>query len=190
MGQSDAYEKIKSGEISATIQFGGKPAPSIAKLRASDGWRLLPVPYDKRLQQDYLPGALSSEDYPGLITQGQSIDTIAYGAVMIAYNWPKGTERYRRVAEFVDRFFSHFAEFQKPPRHPTWREVNLAADLPGWKRFPEAQAWLDSHQNSTVKQADCDAFSAQRTGASSAALSSDQREEVCREYLQWKSRRE
>jgi TRAP transporter TAXI family solute receptor len=190
MGQSDAYEKIKSGEISATIQFGGKPAPAIAKLRASDGWRLLPVPYDKRLQQDYLPAALSSEDYPGLITKDQSIETIAYGAVMIAYNWPKGTDRYRRVAEFVDRFFSHFAEFQKPPRHPTWREVNLAADLPGWKRFPEAQAWLDSHQNSALKQADCDAFLAQRTGASSAALSSDQREEVCREFLEWKSQRE
>jgi TRAP-type uncharacterized transport system substrate-binding protein len=59
LGQSDAYEKIKRGEISATIQFGGKPAPAIAKLRASDRWRLLPVPYDKRLQQDYLPGALS-----------------------------------------------------------------------------------------------------------------------------------
>jgi hypothetical protein len=133
---------------------------------------------------------VSSEDYPGLIAKGQSIDTIAYGAVMIAYNWPKGTERYRRVAEFVDRFFSHFPDFQKPPRHPTWREVNLAADLPGWKRFPEAQTWLDSHQNSAFKQADFDAFLAQRTGASSAALSSEQREEIFREFLKWHEERQ
>ncbi|HEY2533805.1 MAG TPA: TAXI family TRAP transporter solute-binding subunit [Xanthobacteraceae bacterium] len=187
MGQSDAYEKIKSGEITATIQFGGKPAPAIAKLRASDGWRLLPVPYDKRLQQDYLPSSLSSEDYPGLITKGQSIETIAYGAVMIAYNWPKDSDRYRRVAEFVDRFFSHFADFQKPPRHPTWREVNLAADLPGWKRFPEAQAWLDSHRGSAVKQADFNSFLAQRGEASSADLTVDQREELFREFLNWKN---
>ena len=39
MGQADAYEKMKSGEIAATIQFGAKPAPAIAKLHASDGIR-------------------------------------------------------------------------------------------------------------------------------------------------------
>ena len=89
MGQADAYEKMKTGEIAATIQFGGMPAPAIAKLRASDGWRILPIPYDKRLQQDYLPASFTNESYPGLLPPGQSVDTIAYGAVMIAYNWPK-----------------------------------------------------------------------------------------------------
>jgi TRAP-type uncharacterized transport system substrate-binding protein len=49
MGQADAYEKIKTGEIAATIQFGAKPAPAIAKLHASDGIRLLSIPYDQRL---------------------------------------------------------------------------------------------------------------------------------------------
>ena len=150
MGQADAYEKMKTGEIAATIQFGAKPAPAIAKLHSSDGIRLLPVPYDRKLQQDYLPATLTSKDYPGIIADGQSVDTIAYGAVMICYNWPKGTDRYQRIANFVDHFFSHFSEFQKPPRHPTWREVNLAADLPGWKRFPEAQDWLDSHRNASA----------------------------------------
>ncbi len=187
MGQADAYVKMKSGEVAATIQFGAKPAPAIAKLRESDGIRLLPVPYDARLQQDYLPATLTNKDYPGIIPVGQSIDTIAYGAVMIAYNWPKGTDRYRRVAEFVDRFFSHFAEFQKPPRHPTWREVNLAADLPGWRRFPAAQEWLDSHRPPSpqlVGENSFDQFLAQRAGAT-AALTSDQREQLFREFLKW-----
>ena len=46
------------------IQFGAKPAPAIAKLHASDSIRLLPIPYDQRLQQDYLPATLTSKDYP------------------------------------------------------------------------------------------------------------------------------
>jgi TRAP transporter TAXI family solute receptor len=191
MGQADAYVKMKTGEVAATIQFGAKPAPAIAKLRQSDGIRLLPVPYDARLQQDYLPATLTDKDYPGIIGKGQSVDTIAYGAVMIAYNWPKGTDRYRRVADFVNRFFSHFAEFQKPPRHPTWREVNLAADLPGWRRFPAAQEWLDSHRPAApqlVGENGFDQFLAQRAGAT-AALTSDQREQLFREFLRWNQER-
>ena len=189
MGQADAYEKMKSGEIAATVQFGAKPAPAIAKLRASDGIRLLPVSYDQRLQQDYLPANLTDKDYPGVIAKGQSIDTIAYGSVMIAFNWPKGTDRYQRIANFVDHFFSHFSEFQKPPRHPTWREVNLAAELPGWKRFPEAQAWLDSHRSlppeASVQQADFDQFLAQRAGGTPDLSTPQRRDELFREFLQW-----
>jgi TRAP-type uncharacterized transport system substrate-binding protein len=189
MGQADAYEKMKSGEIAATVQFGAKPAPAIAKLHAAD-IRLLPVPYDHRLQQDYLPATLTHKDYPGIIPPGQSVDTIAYGAVMICYNWPKGSDRYQRIANFVDRFFSHFAEFQKPPRHPTWREVNLAADLPGWKRFPEAQAWLDQHRLPTpqvsAQQADFDQFLAQRAGATPDLNTEQQRDALFREFLQWR----
>ncbi len=193
MGQADAYEKMKTGEIAATIQFGGMPAPAIAKLRASDGWRILPIPYDKRLQQDYLPASFTNESYPGLVPPGQSIDTIAYGAVMIAYNWPKDSERYRRIAAFVDRFFSHFDEFQKPPRHPSWREVNLAAVLPGWTRFPEAQAWLDSHRAASAPvadgQDDFNRFLAQRAGVSAIVLTPDQRNMLFRDYQKWNEER-
>jgi hypothetical protein len=61
------------------------------------------------------------------------------------YNWQKTSgDRYRRVQRFVDAFFPKIAEFQKPPRHPKWREVNIAATLPGWTRFEVAQTWLES----------------------------------------------
>ena len=42
------------------------------------------------------------------------------------------------VAAFAERF----ARFLQPPRHPKWRDVNLAAQVPGWTRFPPAQALL------------------------------------------------
>jgi uncharacterized protein len=64
------------------------------------------------------------------------VNTLAVGTVLGAYKWPPKTERYNRIARFVDAFFSKFDEFQKPPRHPKWREVNLAAGLANWKRFP------------------------------------------------------
>ena len=131
MGQADAFEALKKGEIAATILIAGKPAGSMAKLKAADGFRILPVAFDKPLQTDYLPATLTSEDYPGLIAPGEKVETVAVGAVLIAFNWPKGTDRYRRIQKFVDAFFPRLAEFQKAPRHPKWREANLARDLAG-----------------------------------------------------------
>jgi uncharacterized protein len=146
MGQADGLEKLKSGEIAATILIAGKPAGSMAKLRAADGFRFLPMSFAKQLQSDYLPAVLSHADYPGMVEAGDDVNTVAVSAVLIAYNWPSDSDRYRRIAKFVDVFFPRLAELQKPPRHPKWRETNLAAVLPGWTRFPAAEEWLRQHR--------------------------------------------
>lgn len=143
MGQSDGYLKVKSGEIAATVLIAGKPTGSFGKFKLEPGMRLLPVPYSDALEADYFPAKLTHEDYPGLIPKDASVDTVAVGAVLAVYNWPRDTDRYRRVAKFVDAFFTSFAEFQKSPRHVKWREANLEATLKGWRRFPAAQEWLD-----------------------------------------------
>ena len=105
MGQGDAFEKLKSGEIAASVLIAGKPAGSIGKLKAAEGFRMLAMSYPKPLQDNYLPVTLTSEDYPNLIAPGQEVETIAVGTVLIAYNWPKDTDRYRRIETFVERFF-------------------------------------------------------------------------------------
>jgi TRAP-type uncharacterized transport system substrate-binding protein len=145
MSQAEAFEKVKSGELAATVLIAGKPVRSMTKLNPADGLHFVPVPYPSPLMADYLPSTLTHNDYPDLIPTGQAVDTIAVSAVLIAFNWPKtNADRYRRVQRFVEAFFPKIAEFAKPPRHSKWREVNLAAELPGWTRFEAAQAWLDS----------------------------------------------
>jgi hypothetical protein len=104
--------------------------------------KILPVEYTEPLEQDYYPAKLTNDDYPNIVPKGTSIDTIAVGSVLAAYNWPRDTDRYRRVAHFIDAFFSKFPEFQKPARHPKWKETNLTTTLRGWKRFPAAEEWL------------------------------------------------
>ncbi len=149
MGQGDALEKLKSRELAATILIAGKPAGVMSKLRSADGFRFLPVPFVKALQGDYLPAVLGHADYPGMIDSEHSVNTVAASAVLIAYNWPKDTDRYRRIAKFVDEFFPKLRELQKPPHHPKWRETNLAAVVPGWHRFTAAQQWLDQNRAQT-----------------------------------------
>jgi TRAP transporter TAXI family solute receptor len=185
MGQSDAFEALKRGEIAATILIAGKPAGSMAKLKASDGFRILPIAFDKPLQADYLPATLTPEDYPGLIGPGEKVETVAVSAVLIAFNWPKGTDRYRRIEKFVEQFFPKLAEFQKAPRHPKWREANLAAVLPGWKRFEGAEEWLKRRDGAAqAERQQFDKFLAGRN-TRPAALGADDRDRLFQEFLQW-----
>ena len=142
MGQADGYQKVKSGEIAATVLIAGKPTGSFAKFKLEPGMKLLPVPYTEVLEQDYLPAKLTHADYPGLITKDESVDSVAIASVLASYNWPRDTDRYRRVASFVDAFFTKFAEFQLPARHAKWKEANINSSLRGWKRFPAAEEWL------------------------------------------------
>jgi TRAP transporter TAXI family solute receptor len=194
MGQADAFEKLKSGEIAATVLIAGKPAGSIGRLKAAEGFRILPVAFDKPLQSDYLPAALSAEDYPGLIAPGEKVETVAVGAVLIAFNWPKHTDRYRRIQKFVEAFFPKLGEFHKPPRHPKWREANLAAVLPGWKRFEGAEEWLRKRDKIAQDRPQGEreqfgAFLAQHV-SEPVALSAGERDKLFQEFLNWSKARE
>ena len=143
LDQPAALDMLGRGEIAAVVSIAAKPVAVIAGLGPDSGLHILGIPDDDRLGEKYFPTTLTSDDYPNLIPKGATVQTQAVGTVLAAFNWPENTERYRRVARFVEVFFSKFDEFLKPHRHPKWREVNLAATVPGWKRFKAAQDWLD-----------------------------------------------
>ena len=71
MGQADGYQKVKSGEIAATVLIAGKPTGSFAKFKLEPGMTLLPVPYTEALEQDYLPSQADARGLPGPHSQGQ-----------------------------------------------------------------------------------------------------------------------
>jgi TRAP transporter TAXI family solute receptor len=191
VGQADAVEQLKKGEIAATILIAGKPAASMARLASAEGFRILPVPFRKPLQADYLPATLSAADYPRLIEKDQTVESVAVSAVLFAYNWPKGTDRYRRIQKFVDVFFPRLAEFQKPPRHPKWKEANLAATLPGWTRFAGAEEWLKTKGTQQPPMAARDQFDRFLQARSQAgnAPTPQEREELFKEFMQWSKTR-
>ena len=182
----DAIEKLKSGDIAAAVFMAGKPAPVMAWLKGS-GLKVLPIPYAKVLEDAYYPATLTHDDYPDLIAEGQSVDTVSVCAVLVAFNWSGDNVRYRKVAKFVDAFLSKFDELQKPPRHPKWREVNFAATLEGWHRSPAAQAWINRAKQgtSTASKSNFDTFLAQNAGSNSAPVSDEQRAELFKAFLEW-----
>src|ERR1700760_2626372 len=111
--QRIAMEKLKAGQIDAGIVLGGKPYKSVSSFTNDGRFHLVRVDYDKPLQADYLPATLTSKDYPNLIAEGEKVDTIAVPAVLAAYNWTPGSDRYRKLSQFVDAFFAKFPTLQK-----------------------------------------------------------------------------
>jgi len=185
--QRIAMEKLKKGEVDAVIVVGGKPYKSVSGFANDGRFHLATVNYDQPLQGDYLPARLTSKDYPNLIGEGEAVDTIAVPAVLAAYNWAPNTERYRKLTLFVDAFFTKFPAFQNPPFHPKWKEVSLAAPLPGWQRLPYAKQWLDQHGLEQGARNRFDDFLQQNPAAAKGAQSEADKAALFKQFQAWQA---
>jgi len=136
-------QKVIDGEADAWAGDIAKVAPLIRNIKNDDkGLHLIPVPFDRKLADLYFPTSLTSEEYPNLIPPGETVQTVAASILLMVYAWPEGSERYNRVAKFVNALFSKIGELQQPPRHPKWRETFIDANMPGLHRFKAAADWL------------------------------------------------
>jgi TRAP-type uncharacterized transport system substrate-binding protein len=185
-----AMQKLNSGEISALIRVIGKPIDVFAKIPESAGLHLVPLPFSKTFSDFYTLGEFTSQDYPGLVPPGQTVDTIAVPSVLAVFNWPKNNERYRRVQRFVEALYTKWDKFLQPPRHPKWKDVNLAATVPGWTRWAPAEDMLRKLRQDAVAEAptasgEFTAFLKTRTVATDTP---EQREALFREFVQWQQR--
>ena len=186
-----ALEQMKNGQggMEAVVFLTSKPIDAFLRGKWEPGFKFLPVPLDSAGL--YLPSTLTSNDYPQLIAPGEEVQTIAIPTVLAAFNWPKASDRHKRVARLTDHLFSRLEKLQGPGFHPKWKDVNLNAEVPGLNRLPAAQEWLD--RNAASRGA---ATAAGTTGSASAAqpgtvaptvMSGEQR--LYQEFLEWRRQR-
>ena len=153
-----ALRMLKSGELAALVRVIGKPLDFFAQIPSHLGLNFVPIPYSKIFADYYTLGELTSEDYPTLIPEGEKIETIAVPAVLAVFNWPKDTDRYRRVERFTKALFNRWGQFLDPARHPKWRDVNLAATVPGWTRWSVAEEMVNRMRARTAPEAKVEEF--------------------------------
>jgi len=188
---SDALQKLKDGEIRAVVATAGKPSSVLRRLKRSEGYRIVPIPLKDSLIGDYLPSTLEHEDYPDLIPERQTVETLASGIAIVAYNWPRNSDHYRRVDKFVNALFPRLAEFQQSPRHEKWKDTILAANVPGWKRFDGAEEWLknDRAQQLNAKFDQFQQFLASRDQPTGGKVISDaDRNQMVEDFMKWMKR--
>ena len=140
-----AMQQLRKGEggMAAVVFITSKPVDAFQRGQWEPGFKFLPLPYDAKFEDYYLPATLEASEYPNLIKAGERISTIAVPTVLVSYNWQANSNRYQRVARFTDLLFSRIEKLQEPGFDPKWKSINLGATVPGLTRFPAAQAWLD-----------------------------------------------
>jgi TRAP-type uncharacterized transport system substrate-binding protein len=187
-----ALQKLKTGELAALVRVIGKPIDFFAKIPANSGLHFVPIPFSKAFTDYYTVGELTDKEYPALVPESQPVDTIAAPAVLAVFNWSKGNDRYRRLERFVEGLFTKWDKFREPPRHPKWRDVNLAATVPGWSRWAVAEEMLRRIRpkealDPQMASSDFSAFLRDK-GSPAMNFTQEQREALFREFLQWQEK--
>lgn len=195
---------LRSGEIMAIGRISGAPHGALVGLKPEDGHFLpldeanLPPGCYEKLTEMYLPAFLKHNHYPQLIKPGEQIPTIANATLLTTYNFAPKSVRYKRVANFVNKFFNNINEFKNDTRHPKWKEINLAANIPGWTRFRAAQEWIDGRKTerpNVLISGDTDSMRtafervlAARAQTSGSQLSEEERRVLFEQFLEfWQS---
>ena len=146
-------EMKQSDKYAAVVFISSKPLDPFVKGKWPAGFKFLPVRLNEKLEEYYLPAQLEAEDYPGLVPEGQKIETIAVPSVLAVYNWPQNSSRGKHMARFVDYLFDRFSRLQTDAGyHPKWAELNLAATVPGWQRYAPMQAKLSQVTGAPVSE--------------------------------------
>ncbi|WP_088347577.1 MULTISPECIES: TAXI family TRAP transporter solute-binding subunit [Rhodomicrobium] len=179
---SVGLEKLKNGEISGLVHLLTRSDVFLTKIPAELGLHLLNIEYDDKFADYYTPYTIEQAEYPNLIPPGQKVETLGLPAVLAVYNWPRETDRYRRVERFIQYYFTNFDKLKQPPYQPDWKGVNLGAKVPGWTRYPvaeEALAKLARHELITGTNPPA--------GVETASELMDPRQrQLFNEFLEWK----
>jgi TRAP-type uncharacterized transport system substrate-binding protein len=190
--QEVALEKLRKREIAALCFVSGKPAPIFGDLDGNAGFHFLAIPLDPAVTATYLPTRLTAADYPALVPSDQPVDTVAVGAVLAAANLQAGSQRYSNLVNFVEAFFAGFQTLLEPGHHPKWREVSITAELPGWRRFPPAEQWIQRNVQVAAAPLPQDLkaifsrFIDERQKASGGLLlTQEQKDELFRQFQLW-----
>jgi len=193
-----AFAALKKGEIAAMSRMAGAPQADYDKIVVDDGWHFVPLSEAtlapekfNKLIGNFLPAQLKHEHYPKIIPQGETVSTVASGILLAVYNWPENSERYLKLEQFVKKFFDNIDKFRDDSRHPKWKEINLAADVPGWTRFKPAQMWLDARRTTAsteppeMRQAFEKFLQEYATKTNTGGLSNAQRDAFYNQFVKW-----
>lgn len=181
-----ALERMKTGEIAAIIHNGGKPNGLIRNFKNDANFRLMEIPFEK-FDEFYVPSLVTGDDYPNFIKKGDKVETIAVPAVLAVYNWPRTSDRFRRVSRFVDYMFDRFERFKGPGYNPLWKDINLAAQVPGWSRYWVAEEKLKQLQTqaAAAPASKVDVQFARQQAVRAAPGDAVAQERLFQQFLEW-----
>ena len=107
-----------------------------------------------------------------------TLPTVATGLLLLTADRAAIPLSRRTIESLIATLFSKIDTLKTARRHPKWRDINLAAHLPGFPRADAAEAWLNEHQQGAPKRAI-------EAGMSTPAIGKDQKEALFKSFVEW-----
>lgn len=152
----EALAHLTHGDIDAVFVVGSGDSKALADFGKNGRFHVLAIPYAPALQTLYAPMRLTAHDQANLIGADERVDTIGVPTALLAIDAAPDSPRASRIAPVVEHLFAQFDQSVGALPESKWKDVNLAARIPGWPRFGASQAWLE--QNKGASSAALDAF--------------------------------
>jgi hypothetical protein len=164
LSPTSALEQVRSGDIAAMVYVAPKPA-ELFNFGEDEKVHFLsiPIPGEPKktnsaiaselpsIWAGYTPTVLQPEDYYQLIKPNEPVHTVAVSSILMVYNFPRNSERYRRVTRFVQQILDEHARTTQAPIR--WPDIDMTAPVSGWTRFPPAEEWKKANIDEPTKYA-------------------------------------
>ncbi|MFK7860284.1 MAG: hypothetical protein AB8B64_15800 [Granulosicoccus sp.] len=149
-----AIEKMNSGELAAMVYllreadavqtgYDLKAAEAVKNLDLGEDLHIMEIPADDGLLEVYTATSLTSTDLPGLIDEGESIDTYAVDAILAVYRWTPPSFRHDQTKRFIDALAYGLDGLTSDIYQPAWKRVDLEKQTPNIVTSPLVKAALD-----------------------------------------------
>jgi uncharacterized protein len=171
---NDGVEMLRTGKAAAMIYPTRVVSEFLRKLQQVEALHFLPLSPFAGMEGAYESTMLRHEDYPNLIPQGKSVQTLQMATILICYNWTPGTDRYGKVRKFMTALLQDLPVLQSPRHHEVWRKLDLASLAPGWRRWAPAEELIAAHKV--------------RARGVQAQPGDDNVQQLFREFLAWRER--
>jgi uncharacterized protein len=98
-----------------------------------EAYHLVPIPMTSGLRNTYRSAVIRAEETAGFAKT--NIETVAVSALLVVFNWTPSRGRYANVTKFITVLFRNLKGLREAPGS-VWRQADIAAQNPGWVRFP------------------------------------------------------
>jgi uncharacterized protein len=101
--------------------------------REREAYHLLPIPMTPQLQTAYRSAVIAAPETAGF--SKTDIETVSVSALLVVFNWTPSRGRFGDVTNFVSALYRNLKGLRQAP-DSVWRQADIAAQSPGWLRFP------------------------------------------------------
>jgi uncharacterized protein len=138
IGPGEVLDDTGLGKFDGALLLGDELVRVRFGVQMRQGYHLLPIAMTPELQKNYRSAVIGAQELAGF-SNTANVDTVTVSTLLAVFNWTPLHGRYADVTNFMAAFFMNLKGLREQTSNSIWRQADIAAQSPGWTRFPAVQ---------------------------------------------------